>query len=487
MTLHVCAELAQVFPSERIVTKRDACGAFATDESGVRGAEPVAIVRPKDLTELQALIRKARELKLPLQPVSSGPPHFRGDTVPFGPSVIVDMRSFNHIVRVDRRNRVAMFEAGVTFGELIEATKKQGLRPMMPLCPRANKSALAAYLEREPTIYPRYQWDISDPLLCIELVFGTGDIFHTGGAAGPGSIEEQWEAKDAQKNPMGPGQNDFGKIVQGAQGSIGIASWVTAKCEPLPTIERFGMLSSKALDSLVEASYRLLRRFIVDVCFIVDKNGLAALLGSDDRDYHRVLEHSAPWILIYSIAGFRHYPKDKVRLNQTEVSQIADDCGVRLLRVPPLGSFRELGTLVCHPSRESFWKLRPQGGMREVFFLTTMDKAPKLVSLFERRAKAAGLQRSDVSVYLQPLVGGRSCHLELIVSYDPHDEIARRRVQKLADEAPAWLMAAGAFFSRPYGAHTEAVMASASGHHLMRRVKQVFDPDRILSPGRLSL
>ena len=487
MTLDICAELAQVFPSERIVTKRDICAAFAFDESGTRGTEPVAVVEPLDLAELQALVKKARELKLPLQPVSSGPPHFRGDTVPLGPSVIVDLGSFKRVIRVDRRNRVAMFEAGVTFGELIEATKKVGLRPMVPLCPRDNKSALAAYLEREPTIFPRYQWDISDPLLCIELVFGTGDVFHTGGAAGPGSIEEQWEAKDAQKNPMGPGQNDFGKIVQGAQGSIGIATWVTAKCEPIPSIERFGMLSSNTLDSLVEAAYRLLRRFIVDVCFILDKNGLAALMGVNDRTHARVLKRSAAWTLVYSIAGFRHLPKEKVRLGQAETKQIAQDCGLRLLRVPPVGSFPELGERVCSPSGKLFWKQRAFGGMREVFFLTTMDKASKLVSLCRQRAKAAGLERSAISVYLQPLVGGRSCHLELIVAYDPHDEIAKRRVQRFADEAPAWLIPAGAFFSRPYGAHTEAVMSSASGHRLMKRVKQVFDPDRILSPGRLSL
>jgi hypothetical protein len=41
---------------------------------------------------------------------------------------------------------------------------------------------------------PKYHWDIGDPLACVEVIFGTGDMFRTGAAAGPGSLEEQWAA-----------------------------------------------------------------------------------------------------------------------------------------------------------------------------------------------------------------------------------------------------------------------------------------------------
>jgi len=46
---------------------------------------------------------------------------------------------------------------------------------------------------------PKYHWDIADPLACTEVVFGTGELFRTGAAAGSGSIQEQWAAGGAQK------------------------------------------------------------------------------------------------------------------------------------------------------------------------------------------------------------------------------------------------------------------------------------------------
>jgi len=43
---------------------------------------PKYVVRPANIDELQGIVRWANEKKIPLVPVSSGPPHFRGDTVP---------------------------------------------------------------------------------------------------------------------------------------------------------------------------------------------------------------------------------------------------------------------------------------------------------------------------------------------------------------------------------------------------------------------
>ncbi|MBW2366584.1 MAG: hypothetical protein JRH15_01725 [Deltaproteobacteria bacterium] len=43
----------------------------------------------------------------------------------------------------------------------------------------------------------------------------------------------------------------------------------------------------------------------------------------------------------------------------------------------------------------------------------------------------------------------------------------------------------GAFFSRPYGAFSEASLAGESGLPIIRKLKNIFDPDRIFSPNSL--
>src|ERR1017187_8954336 len=126
---------------------------YAKDISFVNPVRPAAVVRPKTADEVQQIVRFANETRTPLVPVSSGPPHFRGDTVPsVGGAVIVDLSGMKKVMVVDRKRRVAMCEPGVTFGELIPEVRREGLRLNMPLLPRKSKSVVGSILEREPVI-----------------------------------------------------------------------------------------------------------------------------------------------------------------------------------------------------------------------------------------------------------------------------------------------------------------------------------------------
>lgn len=165
------------------------------------GGKPLLLVRPSEAPQVRTLIKLANEVGLNLVFSSSGPPRYRGDTVPSGEAVIVDMSRMDRVLRVDRRNKVALIEPGVTFDRLKDAAEKAGLRALMPLLPRSSKSVLASYLEREPITIPKYHWDMTDPLLCTELVFGTGDLFRTGSAAGPGASSSSGSRVSRRRTP----------------------------------------------------------------------------------------------------------------------------------------------------------------------------------------------------------------------------------------------------------------------------------------------
>ncbi len=92
---------------------------FSKDHSFAPVMAPALVVRPGSMEDLAAVVLKAKENDIKLVPVSSGPPHFRGDTVPSVPgAVVVDMTGLKRIEWIDRRNRVAVVEPGVTFGDL---------------------------------------------------------------------------------------------------------------------------------------------------------------------------------------------------------------------------------------------------------------------------------------------------------------------------------------------------------------------------------
>ena len=101
-----------------------------------------------------------------------------------------------------------MVEPGVTFAELIPEMERNDLAPFMPLAPRGSKSVVTSALEREPITIPRHHWNPQDPLRCVEIIYGIGDLFRTGSAAGPGTLEEQWEIGRAQVRATGPAHTD---------------------------------------------------------------------------------------------------------------------------------------------------------------------------------------------------------------------------------------------------------------------------------------
>ena len=189
------ADLIGIVGRENVLDSPEALAEYACDQSFVSPLKPRMVIRPRNSGEVPSLIKWANQTGTPLVPVSSGPPHFHGDTVPSTPgAAMVDLSGLKQIIRIDRRNRIAMIESGVTFGQLLPELAKSGLRLPLPLLPRANKSVVASLLERQPTIVPRFQWSILDPLRCIEVTFGDGNTLMTGDAGShAASLEEEWE------------------------------------------------------------------------------------------------------------------------------------------------------------------------------------------------------------------------------------------------------------------------------------------------------
>ena len=112
------AELIAIVGEKNVLDDTQTLEGYSTDRSFSQGVKPQLIIRVENVDEVQKIIEWANETGTPLVPVSSGPPHFHGDTLPGVPgAVIVDLSGMKQILKVDRRNRLAFVEAGVTYGE----------------------------------------------------------------------------------------------------------------------------------------------------------------------------------------------------------------------------------------------------------------------------------------------------------------------------------------------------------------------------------
>jgi hypothetical protein len=461
---------------------------YSRDISFVNTVKPACVVKPRNADDIKQLVNLANETLTPLVSVSSGPPHFRGDTVPgTGGAVIVDLSGMRKIVRVDRFHRVAMVEPGVTFGELIPAAEKEGIRLNMPLLPRKSKTVVGSMLEREPVIMPKYQWDISDPLACVEVIFGTGDEFRTGQAAGPGTVKEQWAAGGVQKAPYGPGPIAWHRLIQGAQGTMGIVTWASMRCEILPSLEEPFVVGSSYLDRLFELTHWLVRRRLANECFILNNTNLAAIFAKKwPGDYRDLKDSLPPWVVFFNIAGYDYYPEDRVSYQIKDILGITQRLGVEAVKAVGGVSANEMLKMVQRPSAEPYWKLRYKGACHDIFFLTIYDKLEGLIGVMNDLADKAGYPASDVGVYIQPVVQGTSVHCEFNLFYDPENPGELDRVKELSTLAVKNLMAHGAFFSRPYGESARMIInRDAATVVALAKVKKILDPNNVMNPGKL--
>ncbi len=480
-------ELAGIVGSECVIDDPETLDAYSRDLSFVKPVKPRLIIKPKSADEVQAIVRWANQTATPLVPVSSGPPRFRGDTVPsVTGAVIVDLSGMKKIMRIDRRNRVAMIEPGVTYTELQPELAKEGLRLTTPLLPRASKSVVASLLEREPTLIPRQLWASLDPLRCNEIIWGDGNKLVTGDAGNWSSFEEAWKRKQAPAGATGPGQADFYRFVSAAQGSMGIVTWASVKCEILPALHKLFIVPAQKPDDLFDFTYQLLKFRFADELLLLNNSSLAYILGDSPDGIKALMKELPPWVVLVGIAGRSILPEERVAYQEKDISDIAGKFGLKLESAVPGATGDDVRKALLNPSREPYWKLGYKAGYQDILFITTLNRTPEFIKTVKSVAESSGYPASDIGVYVQPLHQGANVHCEFILPFDRDDLEEATRMQHLLTEASEKLIEQGAFFSRPYGIWADmAYSRDIQTTTVLKKLKGIFDPNNVMNPGKL--
>jgi FAD/FMN-containing dehydrogenase len=481
------AQLMQIVGQTGVIDHPRLEEALPLEYSRCRFPNPRLMVQPSNVDEVQKIVLWANQTLTPLVPISSGPPHFRGDSIPTAPeAVMVDLGGMKRIAKINRRNRLALIEPGVTFGQLLPELEEEGLRLVMPLLPRANKSVLASLLEREPVMSPKYQWNLLEPLRSLEIVWGNGDKFWSGGGVFRGEKDEDWQQGRVPVWGPGPAQLDFYKFVSAAQGSMGLVTWASVKCEVLPELRQLFFVPAQRLEDLLDLTYRLLKLRFADELFVVNNTCLACILAGRADQVESLRDILPPWAVIVGISGGNILAREKVEAQEADIRDICREFDLKM--VPEMNGCQGGALLenLLKPSGEPHWKLRYKGEAQEVFFLTTLNRTPAFVATMGLTAKEQRYPASDIAVYIQPVHQGVGCHCEFLLPFSRSNPAEMKRVQELFRESSFQMFRQGAYFSRPYGMWADMVYnADAATMNATRKIKAIFDPNNVMNPGKL--
>lgn len=482
--MDILKDLAEIAGSENVVSDPAVLGKCSSDLSLVKGGAPEAIVYPGSTEEVSRIVKWANENNVPLIPVSS-PVHLYGSTVPKQGGVVVNMSRFDQIYEIDKTNRFVRFGAGVSWKKLTETLAAEGMRVVMPLAPRADRSVLTDHLERE--VITNTVYDYGEPTQSMEVVFPNGDVFRTGSASAPKFPYAY--AKGA--NPAGPGL-DFYRLLQGAQGTMGIVTWMSLKIQSIPKIDKIKFAPIDDLDYMEKFLFRIMPRRIGQEFVVLNNVDFAALLADSAEEFEELKKTLPKYTLAFIISGLIRRPEEKIAYEEHFLSDVIRHEFPNIKLTDGMPGFPQaadrLKSILRNPwpADKTYWKALPEGNYQDLFFIARPERVPEFIDVVRDTASRNGYPFENIGIYEQPIEHNRACQLEFTFMYDGSADGADAEIYDIYYKTFKALHAAGAYFTRPYGDMGEELYQRAASYKAaLLKVKKLFDPNNIMNPGNV--
>jgi len=469
------------------IDKNEELEMFSRDYSVVASKEPKMVVKVRNPDEVLDVVLQLNEDGTPLYP-SSSRVHFYGGTIPRREdAVVMDLSGMNKVHEIDETNHWVHVDPGVTWGQLQQALEEKGYRSVIPLLPHSGRSVIMDWLEREQPTLCKFEY--SEMLASMWVVWGIGEKFTTGSASINTFRQEGCLADGV--NPQGPGSIDFWRLLQGSQGTFGIVTKGICKIELIPSVSKTFFFSAENLFELIAPLYEVGRRYVGFERFLVNNVSLAAILGDSN------LKASLPnWVFINVLSGLPIGRPDEMVGYQ--VDYIENQLRKKFPRVTiaetlegvSAGAVEKLPEMLRKPWPEDkvYWKHQKKGNCQEVIFMTSLNRANEFVEAIEDIATELDYPFEDIGIYIQPVEDMRACQMTFMLSYNKREEEEVKKLKEIYGRAIVEVINKGGFFNRVYDGIGDIVynLPRAQGYvkHI-RRVKRLFDPNWILSPGKL--
>lgn len=209
-------QLIDLLGREAVLTNEGQVAEFHDPYEGANATEyqPSFVVQPADVAGVQAVVRVAADLGVPVWTSSQGRNYGYGGSAPIvNGSIVLNLRRLNRVLEIDERGAWALVEPGVTFADLYAEIKRRNLKLWISVPDLGWGSVVGNALEHGQgyTVYG----DHSTAVAGLEVVLADGDILRTGQGAFPDS-----EAGYRYKRAFGPSvdalfmQSNFGVVTK---------------------------------------------------------------------------------------------------------------------------------------------------------------------------------------------------------------------------------------------------------------------------------
>ncbi|OSM00058.1 putative FAD linked oxidase domain-containing protein [Magnetofaba australis IT-1] len=437
-----------------MLTDAAALEAYAWDNTGVR-MRPQAAALAVDAAGVAAALACCAQHNVPVTPRGAGTGNVGGALALHG-GVILSTQRMTRIVDVDPADRVAVVEPGVINATLQQAAGEHGLFwPPAPSSARAcsigGNLAMGAAGPNSLRYGGARNWTLS-----LEAALADGSLIHTGSRA----------AKDVAGF-------DLTSLLVGSEGTLGIITRATLKLAPKPTHERLMRAAFASVDAAAQAVSAIMASGEAPGALEIMDAACLDLL----REAGMAIPEGARALLLAQAAG-----------DAQSCALQADALRDQLLAHNPLELFVAADEQEAKRAWEARYKLSPALKKLSPKRVNEDIVVPvsQLPALFDGVAQIAA--RWELPCANFGHAGDGNIHVNFLV--DPADPAQTEKIAPALDQLFALVTRLEGSLTGEHGvgAMKRDYLTWQTGvpaWDWQRRIKQLFDPNGILNPGKI--
>ena len=416
---------------------------------------PDGVVFAETKEDVQKVVKICNEYKCPIIPFGVGSSFEGHINAPYG-GISIDMNNMNKIINVYQEDLLVVVQPGVTREQLNTHLRDTGL--FFPIDPGANASIGGMTATRASGTNAVRYGTMKDNVIALEVVTPDAQIIKT--------------ANKARKSSAG---YDLTRLMVGSEGTLGITTEITLKLYGIPEVIAGGRVSfpsvkdaTDAVIMTVQAGIPVARIEFLDTAQVIAVN-----------NYSKTNLPEAPLLLLEF-----HGSETSVKEQSELFGEIASDFGGNDFEWT---SNNEDRNKLWKARHDAYWSCKAVRPEAEIYSTDVCVPISKLSDCITETIE--DMKKNELIGPIVSHAGDGNFHVALLIDKKSDEELKKLDDFLIRISERAIRMDGTCTGEHGVGQGKRKYMLKELGSavDIMKKVKNAFDPNKIMNPGKLFL
>jgi len=449
-------KMKQIVGDQNVETSSMTLHSYSYDATPGFRKTPGVVVSPSSTEEIRDIVKLCNENKIPITPRGSGT-NLSAGTTPLEGGVVLLFKHMNQILEIDEKNLTMTVQPGVVTKSIIDQAEEKGL--LYPPDPGSmDVSTIGGNINENAGGLRGLKYGVTrDYVLGLKIVLPNGDVIETGGKL----------AKDVAGY-------DLTRLFVGSEGTLGVITEAILKLVPLPEYKKTLLATYADIDDAAQTVSKIIENRIIPTTLeFMDQPTVEVV-----EEYNQIgLPTDAKAILLIEQDG----PEAVVDRDLEKIAKICEQFHAVTVSIAKDEEEANLLRTARRTALSTIARLRPTTFLEDAT-VPRSQVAPMVKAINEIAVKY------DIKICTFGHAGDGNLHPT--VPTDIRNKEEYQRVEQAFVEIFEKAVELGGTITGEHGVgamkapHLKLKLGE-EGIQAMKGIKQSFDPNNIMNPGKL--